>query len=313
MAKQTLVPEDKKRQMKQGAALYLQWFEDVLRQGLQYLENQPELIQSISRQLVDSGNSSMARQIRMAAEGIGQQTAEEWISYFTDQAIIARCLQNIEKFPPNEQLDILHLAGLQQRKKQLESQPIIDDQWIILGQTLSVLEQLTERRTYLQSQKKGKIALFLDYAFRSKKFDTDWQTGSIYQVALRFFPSSVPLRAQPESHKWIRKPGFWKGIHGWEKWAQFRKKQINRHPWLFSYPAVIQDVTLAQHEGSWGLSDTGRSRFLRLKEEDALRLAAFSLGQPFHIFGVGEKERFQLISLLKEDQVIPLDDSIWTL
>lgn len=313
MTKEVPIPERKKQQMQEGARLYLQWYQDIIRQGLQYLEEQSELVNSIARQMVDTGNSSIARQIRIAADNMGSMPPADWFAILSDQALIAKCLLGIDQFPPIEQLDILHLAGLQQRKKELEGQPYIDDHWTVLGVLESRLEQITERRTYIQSHQKGKIALFLDFAFRSNKFEVNWETGNVYQVRLQFYPSSVPLRAQAESYTRVSSNPVWKGVRAWGKWLEFRKTQLNRHPWLFSYPAVIRDVCLSQKDGKWILSGRESDHFIPLsREEDAIRIAAFTLGEPFHCFGVWDKGSFQIASLLKEDQVIPLNEHIWT-
>ena len=152
----------------------------------------------------------MARQVRIVAANLNNASPEEWIGLLTDQAIIAKCLVNLAQFPALEQLDILHLAGLQQRKKELEGQEVISDQWTVLGVQMQQLEQLTERKVYLQSHSKGKIALILDYAFRSRIFDQNWTTGDVYKIKLKFFPSSVPLRAKIELRKRTFDPCSWK-------------------------------------------------------------------------------------------------------
>lgn len=313
MAQLPFISDKKRAQMIQGASLYLKWYDDLIKQGMQYLEQQPGLFESIAKQLVDTGNGSMARQIRIAADGLSSTMPQEWIAILSDQAIIARCLTRLDEFPPVEQLDILHLTGLQQRKKELKGQKFIEDSWTVLGIQIQKLEQLTERKVYLQSQSKGKIALLLDYAFRTKIFDQKWRVGSVYNIKLQFFPSAVPLRAKVESRKRLYSKSNWKGIQGLDTWQKFRQQQFNAHPWLFAYPAVLKQLNIQKSEGAWIIRDKDSSYYLGIQEkEDALRLMSYSQGEPFHCFGVWDKGSFEILSLLEEDQIIALQESIWT-
>lgn len=313
MSTDPFITAKKKAKMLEGAQLYLNWFSDILNQGLQYLEQQPALLESIAEQMVDTGNSSMARQIRIVAAELSDLSPEEWIGILADQAIIARCLVNLEAFPALEQLDILHLAGLQQRKKELDDQPFVNGTWTVLGVSFRQIEQLTERKVYLQLHEKGKIALLLDYAFRSKVFDQTWHTGEVYKAKLKFYPSAVPLRARLEKRKRTTDTCQWKGINDLNKWLNFRKQQLNAHPWLFSYPAVIKEQNLYQKENTWRIGDGQSPHYLQLSStEDAQLLSAYALGKPFHCFGVWDKGDFQILSLPEDDQIIPLENNIWT-
>ena len=308
-----VISVDKIPNMQYGARQFLHWWEDVLSQGLQYIEQNASSLEQLAALLVDAGNGTMARQLRLAADLFEEGTVQDWLSILSHQAVIARSLQRIESYEQLARIDLLMTAGMKLKRKAWQAIPEVEDHWIVLHQETSTIEQLTERRVFLQSQQKGKIAFLLDFLFRSNEFEDHWEVGAVYRAKLQFYPSVLPQRAKISQRKKVSVPQFWKGIKKWPTLQQYLIRSINDYPWKTYFPLIMEQSMLHKRKEQYFLTDQSAQKGVRIDHGDeAARFLFYSQGQPFHFFGVWSQGRLAVKSLLNEGGVIPLKTTIWT-
>lgn len=313
MELEDIVSVSKIPNMQYGARQFLLWWEDVLAQGLQYIDQNQSSLEQLAALLVDAGNGSMARQLRLAASLFDKGDVKEWMAIITQQSLIARSLQQIESYDTLAQIDLLLTAGMKLKRKAWQAIPEIEDHWVVLAQEFQQIENLRERRVFLQSRQKGKIALLLDFLFRSDEFEDSWEVGAVYYGKLQFYPNVLPHRAKLLNRKRVASTPFWKGIRKWSTLQQHLLRSVNAYPWKSYFPLIMEHNYIHRGAHDFFLSDVdGRLGAQIDQGDDAARLLFYSQGQPFHYFGVWQQGQLAIKSLLNEGGVIPLKDSIWT-
>lgn len=313
MELEDIVSVSKIPNMQYGARQFLLWWEDVLSQGLQYIDQNQSSLEQLAALLVDAGNGSMARQLRLAAALFDQGDVKEWMGIITQQSLVAKSLLQIESFDSLAQIDLLLTAGMKLKRKAWQAIPEIEDQWVVLGQEFQQVENLSERRVFLQSRQKGKIALLLDFLFRSNEFEDPWEVGAVYYAKLQFYPNVLPHRAKVLQRKRVAATPFWKGIRKWSTLQQHLLRSVNAYPWKSYFPLIMEQNCIHNSKEGFFLSDVdGRLGAQIHHADDAARLLFYSQGQPFHFFAVWQQGQLAMKSLLNEGGVIPLKDTIWT-
>jgi len=313
MELEDIVSVDKIPSMQYGAGQFLLWWEDVLSQGLQYIDQNQSSLEQLAALQVDAGNGSMARQLRLAAALFEQGTVKDWIAILTQQSVIARSLLQIDQYAPAAQIDLLLTAGMKLKRKAWQAIPELEDQWVVLFQESQTIENLTERRIFLQSKQKGKIAFLLDFLFRSNEFEDQWEVGAVYHVKLQFYPSVLPHRARIVHRKRVAVDQFWKGIRRWTTLQQYLVRSVNAYPWKSYFPIIMESNRIHKQQEHFLITDENSHQGVRIHhQDDAARLLFYSQGQPFHYFGVWQNGQLAIKSLLNDGGVIPLKETIWT-
>ncbi len=285
------------------------WLHDLVRQGLAELETQPpEFWAAIATRMVDTKLGSIARRIRLMPELIATQ--ENWheiiLSQLGELYLILKGFRNMEKLPDNLQKEMLNLAGVNYKKDEILQQKGLLDNWIILGQSTKVEENLKARRTWLLGENTKQWALFLDFAWGKQEFEHDWKVGSLVQSELAFYPSAFPLRALAKNYEYL--PRDLEQLPAYPNFSAFMtaySKALADNPWIQQFPLCVKEVIPFLEEDKLMLIDLEKNTIpIHCTERSKWKLLAISGQQTIRIFGEWVNNTLHPMSAFVEERLI---------
>jgi hypothetical protein len=154
---------------------------------------------------------------------------------------------------------------------------------VVLGRAEEEDELLRTRRDWLVGVDTGRVALVLQFAHGSRKFDTVLEPGTMAEGEICFWPGANPQRA-------LVVEGLSSGVTvdrlpGHEDLEAFLDRvsaEVARDPWVRrSGGALRQVVPMVQKDG-WWLRDR-RGRGLPVEMDEPWTLLAISGGHPVDV------------------------------
>lgn len=298
--------------MQEGAKELLLWLEDLVRQGLASAQTQPiNFWEDFAAQMVDRKLSRVAREIRHMQQLLSvSNDYEQVIQRIAALFLIARGFKNYEQLSEDLQVQLLQEAGLNLKKEDILQQSGQIDYWLVLGKIQQFEENnLTSRKTWLIGQRTGKVALLLDFAWRSQAFDSEWIPGSAYAGELVFYPGTFPLRALIKAVELSTEAfDLPNGTHSFEMLSDTFVHALSQNPWLHEIPILLREVTPTLRNNDFFLLDhTKKSVYLDCNNDSiAWKIIAISMGHPISIFGQWSGKAFQPITVIHQNRIIPL-------
>lgn len=286
------------------------WLLDILREGIAMLEQAPgDYWEELAGHMVDARLGVLARRIRswpglLTQRNGAQRLAEEIAEVY----LLIQAFQRIDRLSPLQQIDVLTTGGLTHKKDQVKAGKPVRDHWLVAGQYFGEEENLRYRRTWLLGEKTGKTALLLDFTWGRQDFSEHWATGSAFTGEIVYYPSNYPQRALVLAFEWLNKPyEIPVGFEEFRSMLLHYSKASAAHPWLFSFPCLLQNCRPLFQEERWLLADQNR-QIISLAEsaKGHWDLLALSAGIPLSLFGQWENEQFLPLSTWRNGQLIPL-------
>ncbi|TVQ42393.1 MAG: hypothetical protein EA362_13315 [Saprospirales bacterium] len=184
--------------MTAGSEELYNWLLDLFGQGITQLQNSSRFeIESIAKRMVDCKNGSLARRLRIIATDVEKPDWDEvkTIEDLLELYFLCRAFKKVDKLPLLLKAELLQIAGMSWRKKDLEGVVKVSDQWICLHVEEDWIENLRTNTVYLVGIEKKVLAKVHLYAFRFEPFSHSFRTAQVWRGELVFFPSTVPLNA----------------------------------------------------------------------------------------------------------------------
>jgi len=277
--------------MQQGASDLSGWLRDLAHHGLANAQQQaPEFWDDMARRMADASLLGLARRIRLIK---GLLRDDNWpervLAELALLHLAAEGFQRSEALPDGLWADLLQFAGLNVKKEDvLQTGPVLDDCWQVLGHTEGEEEKLRYRRTWLVGERHGRFALFLEFAWGRNDFEHHWQTGQVLECEMAYYPSAYPLRALPKGEIVVAEERRYEGTGLADVPALLAEydRALAANPWLHGLPALLEAVVPEVEQGVFYLTDVQGNRLsVVCAPEVGWKLVAVSAGRPIRVFG----------------------------
>lgn len=261
------------------------WLHDLLREGLASVEAKPAAFwEGQVARLIDAQAPGLAARVRRLAAI--PNASPDWPARLLDDlgrlALLTHAFRRIEELPPALREDLRGALGWTLAQEEVTARgETVGDDWLVLGQRVTVEERLHAQRTWLRGARSGRWALILQFAVHQPRFEIALAPGTRLDADLTFWPSAWPLRALPRERRGAPVP-LADPPPGAPSLAAFLDgvaDALARQPWLERFPAALHAVApLRDDAGGWLLRDAAGAA-LPLARGDHWRLLALSGGR----------------------------------
>lgn len=294
-----------------GLAGLGRWLRDLARQGLASAQEQPPSFwETQAARLVDAQAPGAARLVRelagIPASGAGWQ--ERLLERLGRLHLLVEAFQHLDALPPDARADVRTAIGWTHSQEELLAGAGRRDRWLVLGQRLSLEDNLRVLHTWLWGARSECAALILDFAHVSQPLEPGMIPGTVLDAEVVFFPSALPLRVLIKRHHAAPAPlDAMPGYAGTLEATGAYAAALARNPWLEQFPLALAAVTPMQDGAGWAVRDAqGRRLPLAPRFERGWRLLALSGGHPLTLFGEWDGEALLPLGVCAEGRFFSL-------
>ena len=183
-----------------GVAELERWLEDIVQIGIAELPNKNmQYFESVAARMVDAQASGLANRVRnlgQLANGRGD-TMNSLIGAIGKLHLLLQAYKRLDSLESGLQADVRSQIGWSQSKEEVQAQPPVEDNWLVLGNFRRKEDKLTNQICYLHGIESGKSAVINQFAHESQlsTLTNNWPTGSILKGSIHFYSSATPTRA----------------------------------------------------------------------------------------------------------------------
>ena len=292
------------RRMAAGLDDLERWMCDIVRHGLDQLENDSRWAEETAARMVDAQLPGIAARLR-SLHGVtfsrGGWTPGDWtqilLAQFGQFQLLIDAFRRIDALPPAEQQDIRAALGLAPDKDTvLASGERVRDEWLVLGVSHLEEDKLWSRRVWLRGQAHGRTALLLDFSHGGKQFDQSFLPGSLVSLTLAFYPGAAPLRAIAAEAPVLSGTAPVPTVP-LRAALEDMARRVAAQPWLWPLPMLVSDGIPSRKDDVWYLqTPEGDCLPLELEENDGWRLLAQGGGSPLSVWGEWDGLRLRPVS-----------------
>lgn len=299
--------EKRQVQMMRGLDQLDLWLHDLIRNGLASVEAKPlSFWQAQKAQMVDAQMEGIGNRIlRMAAiPHSSPNWPEKLLTELGKLTLLTHAFRRTEELDAALQMDIRQLVGKPIKQEEVSAHgQTIRDEWLILGQQVSVDDKVREQWTWMLGVRTGRPVLILQFAFGQQPFSEVFAPGTRQEADLTFWPSASPLRARLEKRRGEMLP-LNERLPGMETIEEFLVQIANslaRLPWQERFLCTLRNVTpVCVDEGAhWYVRDT-TGAILPLIKGEHWQLLALSGGHAVDLAGVWNGEALSPLGVLIE-------------
>ena len=275
------------------------WLDDLVRNGLASVESQPATFwERQAARLVDAQAPGLAGRLRRMA-GI-PNASRDWPERLLGQlgrlALLTGAFRRIDELAPALQEDVRGAIGWALSQEEVVARgEAVTDEWLILGQRVTVEDKLRAQWTWLLGARTGRYALVLQYAAGGAAFQDLLVPGTRLAAELVYWPSAYPQRALVRWRTGSPTP-LGETLPGAISLAAFLHgvaEAVARQPWLERFPCALRRVVPLSGDGAGGpgwLVRDGLGAALPLAPGEHWRLLALSGGGPVDLAGEWDGE-----------------------
>ncbi|MEU5879120.1 SWIM zinc finger family protein [Spirillospora sp. NPDC047279] len=303
-AKDPRTAERRERRVDDGLAELDQWLRDQVTHGLAQAEKAPyRMWDDVARRLVDAQAGALAGQIRgLAAVPRQPGWPDRLLEEYALLRLLVRAHRSRDRLPAGLRDTVRSRVGFTLTQDEVLSQgERVRDRWYVAGSHDSEQDRLTTRRVWLRGRDTGRPALVLSFGAPGRPLDASLLVGTEVDADLAYYPGAQPLRALVAERRAAHPatpPGTSIGAFLTEHAAA-----LARDPWLDRWPAVLQDVRLAQSSpDDLHIVDPAGDSLPLLRLPDPWRLLAVSGGAPFTVAGEWTPRGLRPLSTWHEDE-----------
>jgi SWIM zinc finger len=191
--------EKRLERVRSGIEMLDLWAEDLVRDGIASLEERPPaFFGQMAARLVDAQATGLARRVRRIGFLAGSDPG--WPRAVLEElglvALASHAFRRVDDLDAPLRADLRQLVGFNVDKEDvIASGDRVDDDWVVVGQTVSEDERFRSQRTWLRGLRTGRTALVLQFAPGSAPFEETLVPGSTIAATLAFWPGAFPQRA----------------------------------------------------------------------------------------------------------------------
>ncbi len=296
--------EDKKADMMAGAELLHSFCRDIISSGVYEGKNiWIEKLTYLSERLVDLKMGSLGRQIRIFLKDLDKEESG-WVELLLEQiGVWYPYGLNLKRILSNEILeeqDIIWLiwAGWTISKERLDSIPVVDDNWIVMGIVREKIEQLQTVRTWLFGEQGKRWAQHLEYLPPFQKTAFSWTIGKKYAAGMIFYPGENNYRVKIKE---LRTDSFatWPEVGGsLDNLSSDTGRILAKTPFLLNYPVLIHSVHFRKYGKVIRIAD-GFGKYISVHSATTIKpeWLLLSLEQELSVFGEWERDGLKVLSV----------------
>lgn len=300
--------EKRLQQMSKGLHDLELWLQEVVRVGLADLHGRDvSYWEEWGAALVNAKLGSLAKRVK-ALPRLFQQADwhESLLGELGDLYLLVKGFQHIEQLPMELQQELFNTLGVNVKKEEVLKEAAVQDRWRVLAKHEGAEENLTFRRVWLFGEATGDYALLLDFAWGGQGFPQDWQTGTVLNGELCFYPANFPQRALVKQFTLEHAPFEAVGFPDLLSFHAAYRAAIARNPWLNLFPACLGQIRPFLEGEKLFLGDLNDLQLPCRVEQEQLewQLIALSAGQPIQLFGEWDGTTFLPLSAVVEGRFI---------
>lgn len=284
-AKNPKTIEARKRKVASGVEEVINVLKDIARNGMMDLPaNGQTLFSNLAKRMVDAqapGLSAIANQI----EDINYYD-ENWSTQLTDNLL--KLFLIADTYPRHVDEDTIlgeelrMKIGFPKSKEELESEPGITDEWMVLSTENDHQAHLQIQKTWMIGSNTCKVALFLQFYIKSQMPEFKLLPGTKLEADLVFYPGIASQRVN------IKRQGLitsLKHVNGHKNIPMLKKAIVNEiieNPFFESTICLINDMRFGTLNDQWYLKDMdANSLLIEIDPYNARVVLAVTGGQLF--------------------------------
>jgi hypothetical protein len=288
------------------------WLEDLVRNGLAAVESQPATFwDGQAARLVDAQAPGVAARVRRLAAI--PHASSDWPARLLEAlgrlALLTHAFRRLDALDPALQEDVRTAIGWSASQEQVAATgEVVTDDWLVLGQRVTVEERLRTQWTWLCGARAGRGALVLQFAHGSAPFENLLVPGTHQEAELVYWPSSWPQRALVRLRRGGPAPlrGRLPGAQDLAAFLDEVATATARHPWLERVPGALREVIPWRDEtGNWLVRDRAGAG-LPLARGEYWQLLALSGGRAVDLTGEWDGEALLPLGVVVDDAFHPL-------
>ncbi|MFO0813122.1 MAG: SWIM zinc finger family protein [Gemmatales bacterium] len=295
----------REKRVREGLQQLDRWLCDLMRTGLAGLEARGVAPwEEQARRLVDAQASGLATRLRKLSEIPG--STPDWplllLYELGKLKLLLRAFDRLEQLPSPLVADVRQAIGWSVPVEELTQHgDKVDDEWQILGQWTEEEDRLRVQRTWCRGKESQRVALVLQFAVGSTGFAQAFTPGTQQKGCMLFYPGAVPQRAHFVRSQDAPQPlaTLASGYADFSSFLQHVAQQLGAQPWLNTFPAILQEVSLCRQDDHWQLHDR-HGRVLPVKQADLWQYFAHTGGQPVDLAGEWAGQRLRPLGYIWE-------------
>ena len=275
------------------------WLHDLLAGGLEAARNKPRSFwTTMADRLVDARAGDLALELRTWLSYVKKPAAdwhEQLLGKMGEMQLLIEGFKRLDTLPTDVQHDLKARVGWRSKDSLL---PPVGDSWTVLGRNREGVGGRRLERVWLWGNTLNRAALIVSTVTAQQKRDTTFLTGIGIEADLRFYPGSVPLRAELASEVRYAAASTAPTERSFKIALADIAQKRTLNPWLTLAPLVLRAVSAEQIDGRWHLRDAeGYVLPLPPKFNHGWHLAALSRGGNLTLFGEWNGETFTPLSV----------------
>ena len=291
-----------------GVAELNLWLKDLVRTGIMNIPQQAyQFTNKIAARMVDAQAPGLANrvkgfsQINFYEEGWQQELLRKVaITY-----LLTTAYQNQPQQSEDWQHEIKSQIGWSVSKEEVQTNPIITDEWLVLSRTIEPIDQLRMEKIWLYGKQQQQFGLLLNFFAKQQVVQEVYLVGSVIQASMHYYPGVHPqrvlLKEQNGTSAFFRPTG----LDSLDELYESVANSLATNPFITSLPFLLDKVHLRYVEELWYIQDQkGYSIPIQNNSEQAWQMMAASLGQPVMAFVNYSSRGVSILSLIKEEVLV---------
>lgn len=296
-----------------------QWMQDIVRQGLATLPNQPySFWDQAAARLVDAQAPGLARRVRSLASipHSGEGWPARMLKALGQLHLLVQGYQRLEDFSPLMQAELRSQLGWPQTQETLrlrveQADPLVDcltDTWRVLGRVVVEEDNLRVQRVWLWGADCQKPALVLSFAHGRQPLDVTLVPGTCFSGQLIFYPGTGVQRAFVASREAVFSTLPELGFAQIDAAIAHYAQALSQNPWLERFPLTLSQVLPRYQDDMGWLQDSANQCVpLSARFSQGWELMAMGGGRPLTVFGEWDGVTLFPLSLWTETQFMTLE------
>lgn len=250
--------EARRKKVASGVEEVISVLKDIVRNGMMDLPaNGQTMFSNLSKRMVDAQAPGLAV-IANQLEGINYYN-ENWSTELTDNLLkLFLIADTYPKHADDQSLlsgELRMRIGFPQSKEELESIPVVTDDWMVLSSENDHQAHLQIQRTWMIGRNTGKVALFLQFYIKSQMPEFKLLPGTMMEADLTFYPGLRSQRVNIKRQGQITPLKHLKGHKNIPSLKQAIVNEISENPFFETSICVINDVRFGTLKDEWFLKD----------------------------------------------------------
>jgi hypothetical protein len=297
--------EQREDRVREGLVQFDRWLRDLVRGGLAGLDAKGAAFwEAQQRRLIDAQAPGLAARLRQLSEVAGSNP--DWPLMLLHELgkvkLLLHAFHRLDRLPLALVSDVRTAIGWTTPAEELEKHgDKVDDTWFILGQRIEEEDKLRVQRTWCLGQASRRFALVLQFAAGAASFAQPFTSGTQQRGTMLYYPSAMPQRAQfvrsAEPLESLRGPLA--GSATIDEFLSVVADQLAQQPWVNSFPAVLEHLSLVRNDDRWHLCDR-TSAILPLANVDLWKMFAHTGSRPVTVAGEWTRHCFRPLGYMWE-------------